>query len=212
VAQRTLQKAPGRIPENAPANREVVRCQACGLVQYRTRTGNCRRCLRVLPPPPELRVPSSLTVDPGATGQPPDSWANREIVERIGDRIRQLREARGLTQSQLQQRSCVSRSYLSRIESGQMTPSLGTLEKIARALGVSLNRFFLPPNRTEALLEDPFIQSVRPYLRQLDPQQWRAILQRLQVIAEHASRGALRPLRPHLVPHASAVRGSSLSR
>ncbi len=211
MAQRTLQKALSATPESTPANREVVRCQACGLVQYRTRTGNCRRCLRVLPPPPELRVPPPV-VDPAAAGASPDSWANQETVGRIGDRIRQLREARGLTQSQLQQRSCVSRSYLSRIESGQMTPSLGTLEKIAHALGVSLNRFFLPPNRTEALLEDPFIQSVRPYLRQLDLQQWRAILQRLQVIAEHASRSALRPLRPPLVPHPPAVRGSSLSR
>ena len=27
-------------------DREVIRCKTCGLVQYRTRTGNCRRCLR----------------------------------------------------------------------------------------------------------------------------------------------------------------------
>src|SRR5262249_895089 len=29
-------------------DREVIRCKTCGLVQYRTRTGNCRRCVRVL--------------------------------------------------------------------------------------------------------------------------------------------------------------------
>ena len=73
-----------------------------------------------------------------------ENWPNRETVENIGQRIRQLRESRGMTQSQLQARSRVSRSYLSRIESGQMTPSLGTLEKIAEALGVGLNRFFVP--------------------------------------------------------------------
>ena len=28
-------------------DREVIRCKTCGLVQYRTRTGNCRRCLRL---------------------------------------------------------------------------------------------------------------------------------------------------------------------
>ena len=37
-------------PTNAELDREVVRCQICGLVQYRTRTDNCRRCLRLLPP------------------------------------------------------------------------------------------------------------------------------------------------------------------
>ena len=30
-------------------DREVIRCKTCGLVQYRTRTGNCRRCVRALP-------------------------------------------------------------------------------------------------------------------------------------------------------------------
>ncbi len=92
-----------------------------------------------------------------------------------------------MTQSQLQARSRVSRSYLSRIESGQMTPSLGTLEKIAEALGVGLNRFFVPETNGETVLEDPFIQGLRPYLRQLDWTQWQGILKRLQAISEHVS-------------------------
>src|SRR5205823_11898780 len=94
--------------------------------------------------------------------------------------LRQLRESRSMTQSQLQSRSKVSRSYLSRIESGQMTPSLGTLEKISEALNVGLNRFFIPESDGEALLEDPFIQGLRPFLRQLDWEQWQSILKRLQ--------------------------------
>src|SRR6266480_2489522 len=121
-------------------DREVIRCKTCGLVQYRTRTGNCRRCVR---------------------------------------------ESRAMTQSQLQSRSKVSRSYLSRIESGQMTPSLGTLEKISEALNVGLNRFFIPESDGEALLEDPFIQGLRPFLRQLDWEQWQSILKRLQAISDH---------------------------
>jgi transcriptional regulator with XRE-family HTH domain len=91
-----------------------------------------------------------------------DKFANQKTVENIGQRIRQLRESRGMTQSQLQSKSKVSRSYLSRIESGQMTPSLGTLEKISEALNVGLNRFFIPESDGEALLEDPFIQGLRP--------------------------------------------------
>src|SRR5258708_38000665 len=38
-------------------DREVIRCKTCGLVQYRTRTGNCRRCLRCLPPKVEFLIP-----------------------------------------------------------------------------------------------------------------------------------------------------------
>ena len=110
-----------------------------------------------------------------------------------------------MTQSQLQARSRVSRSYLSRIESGQMTPSLGTLEKIAEALGVGLNRFFVPETNGETVLEDPFIQGLRPFLRQLDWTQWQGILKRLQAISDHVSTNQqIRPLAPQAVervPH-----------
>ncbi len=126
--------------------------------------------------------PSESQELPGDDRQLFEKWPNRETVENIGQRIRQLRESRGMTQSQLQARSRVSRSYLSRIESGQMTPSLGTLEKISEALGVGLNRFFVPESNGEALLEDPFIQGLRPFLRQLDWEQWQSILKRLAAI------------------------------
>ena len=168
-------------------DRDVIRCKACGLVQYRTRTGNCRRCVRLLPPRMEMLLPATMQEDlPGDDRQLFERWPNRETVENIGQRIRQLRESRGMTQSQLQARSRVSRSYLSRIESGQMTPSLGTLEKIAEALGVGLNRFFIPETDGEILMEDPFIQGLRPYLRQLDWEQWQSILVRLRAITDHA--------------------------
>src|SRR5262245_37956076 len=110
-----------------------------------------------------------------------------------------------MTQSQLQSKSKVSRSYLSRIESGQMTPSLGTLEKIAEALGVGLNRFFVPESNGETVLEDPFIQGLRPFLRQLDWAQWKGILKRLQATTEHVSTTHdLRPptpQHPERIPH-----------
>ncbi len=76
-----------------------------------------------------------------------------------------------------------------------MTPSLGTLEKIAEALGVGLNRFFVPESNGETVLEDPFIQGLRPFLRQLDWNQWQGILKRLQAISEHVSSSQhMRPL------------------
>jgi|GEM_PF-169045 len=168
-------------------DREVIRCKMCGLVQYRTRTGNCRRCLRLMPPKVEFLIPPPAPPEVEVEEAGSEKWPNRETVENIGQRIRQLRESRAMTQSQLQARSRVSRSYLSRIESGQMTPSLGTLEKISEALGVGLNRFFIPESNGEALLEDPFIQGLRPFLRQLDWEQWQSILKRLQAISDNVT-------------------------
>jgi transcriptional regulator with XRE-family HTH domain len=144
----------------------------------------------LLTPKVEFLIPPPETQElPGDDRQPLEKWPNRETVENIGQRIRQLRESRGMTQSQLQARSLVSRSYLSRIESGQMTPSIGTLEKLSEALGIGLNRFFVPELNGEALLEDPFIQGLRPFLRQLDWAQWQSILKRLAAISHHVSNG-----------------------
>src|SRR5579875_2502809 len=181
-------------------DREVVRCSVCGLVQYRTKTDNCRRCLRLLPPRVTFVIPTPSPQDSTNDAKALDDWPNRQTVENIGQRIRQLRESRGMTQSQLQAKSRVSRSYLSRIESGQMTPSLGTLEKISEALGVGLNRFFVPESTGQTLLEDPFIQGLRPYLRQLDWAQWQGILKRLQAISEHVS-SSPPPMRPLATAH-----------
>ncbi len=167
-------------PLNIESDRGVIRCITCGMVQYRTSNGNCRRCLHLLTPKTQFLIPpSALQELLDDDRQLFEKWPNRETAENIVQRIRQLRESRGMTQSQLQARSCVSRSYLSRIENGQMTPSLGTLEKISEALGVALNRFFIPETNGDALLEDPFIQGLRPFLRQLDWEQWQSILKRL---------------------------------
>jgi transcriptional regulator with XRE-family HTH domain len=195
-------------PVKIESDRDVIRCITCGMVQYRTRNGNCRRCLHLLVPKVEFLIPPPETEELlGDNRQPFEKWPNRETVENIGQRIRQLRESRGMTQSQLQARSRVSRSYLSRIESGQMTPSIGTLEKISEALGIGLSRFFVPASNGEALLEDPFIQGLRPFLRQLDWEQWQSILKRLAAISDHVSVGHVQ-LRPLVQPQSARVEQS----
>jgi transcriptional regulator with XRE-family HTH domain len=191
-----LDKEPLNSLDSFEMDREVIRCKTCGLVQYRTRTGNCRKCVRALPQRLEFMIPAPEPAEEAVVEAASDRFVNQETVENIGQRIRQLRESRAMTQSQLQSRSKVSRSYLSRIESGQMTPSLGTLEKISEALNVGLNRFFIPESDGEALLEDPFIQGLRPFLRQLDWEQWQSILKRLQAISDHVAAvpATLRPI------------------
>lgn len=57
----------------------------------------------------------------------------------IGDRIRELREERGMSLSVLASRSGVSKSYISNIERGiQKNPSLIIMKKLADTLGVPL--------------------------------------------------------------------------
>lgn len=54
----------------------------------------------------------------------------------IGKRLRMLREAKGLSQGDIERRSGLLRSYISRVEGGYTAPSLSTLEKFAKALGM----------------------------------------------------------------------------
>jgi transcriptional regulator with XRE-family HTH domain len=51
-------------------------------------------------------------------------------------RSKVLRERRGLTQEQLAEKSGVGRSHLARLETGKQDPTLSTIEKLAKALGV----------------------------------------------------------------------------
>ena len=60
----------------------------------------------------------------------------------LGQRIKALRQERGLQQRQLAEKSGLTPSMVSQIESGRLTPSLHTLGKLARALGVAIASLF----------------------------------------------------------------------
>lgn len=60
----------------------------------------------------------------------------------IGQRIRQLREQKGLSQGDIEKASGLLRCYISRLEHGHTVPSLDTLERIAAALDLPLYRLF----------------------------------------------------------------------
>jgi transcriptional regulator with XRE-family HTH domain len=60
--------------------------------------------------------------------------------ERMAARLKALRERRGLTQEQLSEKSGVGRSHLARLETGKQDPTLGTLEKLAKALRAKVGR------------------------------------------------------------------------
>src|SRR5713101_5061393 len=60
----------------------------------------------------------------------------------IGDRIRAIREAKKLSQGDIEKRCGLKRAYISRVENGHTVPSVETLEKLARALEAPLYQLF----------------------------------------------------------------------
>ena len=64
------------------------------------------------------------------------------ISVNIGERLRELREARNISMRSLASRSGLSANALSMIERGKASPSVSTLYKLADALGVSITSFF----------------------------------------------------------------------
>lgn len=55
----------------------------------------------------------------------------------VGRNFARLRQAQGLTQEQVEERSGFSQQYLSGLERGQRNPTVVSLYQIAQALGVS---------------------------------------------------------------------------
>jgi transcriptional regulator with XRE-family HTH domain len=60
----------------------------------------------------------------------------------IGDRLRELRDAKQLSQGDIEKRTGLLRCYISRVENGHTVPAVATLEKMARALEIPLYRLF----------------------------------------------------------------------
>ncbi|GAA2326062.1 helix-turn-helix transcriptional regulator [Streptomyces cuspidosporus] len=62
-----------------------------------------------------------------------------DLATRVGLRLRELREARGLSLSALARRSKIGKGTLSELESGRRNPTLETLYALTTALGVPLS-------------------------------------------------------------------------
>jgi transcriptional regulator with XRE-family HTH domain len=69
----------------------------------------------------------------------------------IGDRLKTLREAKNLSQGDIETRTGLLRCYTSRVENGHTVPSLETLEKYARALELPLYHLMYDGDEPPAL-------------------------------------------------------------
>lgn len=80
--------------------------------------------------------------------------AREVLVSNLGALIRQERQRRGLTLAQTSERAHISSAFLSLVERGKATPSLGSLAGIAEALGLPVSTFLHVGLNADAVTRD----------------------------------------------------------
>jgi transcriptional regulator with XRE-family HTH domain len=134
--------------------REVVRCDFCSLVQYRTSNSLCRKCRKPLdveePPHPVLQLVPHPTAAPSA-----------EAGLQVAGQVRDIRMQ-------------VPRTYISKIENGKAIPTLGSLERLAAALDVDISQLVrdarsVRDEEVAAIFADPFLAEIAALLPHLEP-------------------------------------------
>ena len=135
-------------------------------MQYRTSNSLCRRCHKPLDfEEPVQLTPQLVTSIPAPVG--------REAGMQVAGQVREMRRARHLSQRQLAGRMMVPRTYISKIENGKAIPTLGSLERLATALGVEVRHLVRDARsrrdeEVAAILGDPFLAEIAPLLPRLD--------------------------------------------
>ncbi len=170
-------------------SREVVRCDRCQLVQFRTSNDLCRRChtsldeeepeVVVAPPPPQMM---------------PTNGNGRGHLN-LASSIRSLRLRNGLSQRQLATRMSVPRTYVSKIENEKATPTLSSLERLARALEVGVPELLSGGERSRQeeiaeLIKDQFIAELLPFVSQLNGMQMSSVLAQVRDMTLRPRRSA----------------------
>lgn len=146
--------------------REVLRCDHCSLVQFRTLNSLCRRCRKPLEiEEPELLQPQVAE----ATAQP----ANQGNGLQVAKTVRDIRRGKALSQRQLANRMQVPRTYISKIENGKAMPTLSSLSRLATALEVDVCALLHDARsrkleETAAVLSDPFLAEIAQCVGILD--------------------------------------------
>lgn len=83
----------------------------------------------------------------------------------LGEKIKELRKLKKMTQVELALKSNISRSYLADVERDRYNASLDTLKAISTGLGVSINEFFEDKAKTK--IENPKSYFFEQYLKVL---------------------------------------------
>ena len=172
-------------------SREVVRCDRCLLVQFRTSNSLCRRCHLSLDED-EAEI-AALTPEPAAP--PVNINSNGRGHLHLAQSIRSLRLRNGMSQRQLALRMSVPRTYVSKIENEKATPTLSSLERLAKALEVTVPDLLSGGERNrqeeiQELMQDPFIAEMLPFVSQLNGMQMSSVLTQVRDLTVRPRRSA----------------------
>jgi len=167
----------------------VVRCDHCHLVQFKTVNNLCRRCHGSL----DEDEPVAAAPTPLPQMMPVPGTGRGHL--NLASSIRQLRLRNGLSQRQLATRMAVPRTYVSKIENEKATPTLSSLERLARALEVSVPDLLSGGERTRQeevreLMQDPFVAEMLPFVTQLNGMQMSSILTQVRDLTVRPRRTA----------------------
>lgn len=170
------------------ASREVLRCDHCSLVQFSTSNLLCRRCHKPL----EIEVPEPAA--PSAV-EAVGTRAQGNRSSKVAVRLREIRNARHLSQRQLAARLDVPRTYISKIENGRAMPTLSSLQRLATALSVPMCEMvrddrYEREREIAAMMEDPFMQEIGLWAAGLDPLHRAMVLSHVREMTGGARRSA----------------------
>ena len=121
----------------------------------------------------------------------------------IGDRLRELRESKELSQGDIEKRTGLLRCYISRVENGHTVPAVETLEKLARALEVpmyqlfhdgeapsSVRKFKLPKDNAESWgstgATADYLSKLRKLLAKMEPDDQKLLFHMAQKVAKRS--------------------------
>lgn len=167
--------------------REVLRCDHCSLVQFRTTNAMCRRCHKCL----EVELPEPEVAPIALVPSQPEQQEGLQVATAVRD----LRHVRNLSQRQLAARMGVPRTYISKIENGKAMPTLSSLDRLAKALRVDIASLLRDANNrhsdeTAVLTADPFLAEIAAYTSQLNELQRSIFLNHVRELAAGRRRTA----------------------
>lgn len=114
----------------------------------------------------------------------------QDLRQRVGSRLRALRQDRQLTQEELAERAEIHPTFLAKIEGGQRLPSLVVIKRLAGALGVPVASIVSTIDEREgASPEDRVVDELVALLRGCTSEELEFVKDFIMILKRRALRG-----------------------
>jgi transcriptional regulator with XRE-family HTH domain len=173
--------------------RQVLRCAVCQLVQFRHENHYCVRCKQLL-------FTDEQTFQVGDTPAAPGPVVVEKLKthnEFVRENVNKIRRMNDLSQRQLSEKVGSPRTWISKIENGKVDLTINSLERLAKALGVSIIDL-ISDNKSGAqcaieqeILSDPFLVELAPFVKRLSKRDRYTFIAKLKSFASRKERGRL---------------------